>query len=306
MSIRKFKGKLGKLREEKVIKKLKDDSDDNLPHFTITMEDEEVEPTLKSLKLVDTLSTSNMVLFDEEGKLRKFASIEDIMVYFCTRRYNGYKIRKEGQLAKLKEDLKWAANKIRFIKDVDQDKLVILDRDEDELDRELVKMGYDQKPVSKTAKSSKKESETEAEAEESEDESEELDEEASGDENENSEDVKEASAGAKPNHKASFDYLLKMQARSLNIRSKVYKKLETDHKNFQIKIAALEKITIESMWKEELAALKQAYPKWLKIADEGEDPDISVKKPKPKPSQPTKIAVKFKPKTIAKKRSVKA
>lgn len=253
LSIKKFKGILEEMRENKQIKRIKNESTDDSPCFTITTDEDGLNPSIKNLKLVDTLTTSNMVLFDAEGKLRKFDSVEEVMCYFCEHRLAKYRVRKQGQLAELREELKCVQNKIRFIRMVDSGELDIKDKEEDELESEMESLEFYRKP--KKGKKVKS---------------------ASQEEEDDVDDVKDEIADDGPAI-TSYDYLLDMKVRSLNVRSKVYKGLLNDEESLKDKVSSLESITEEDLWKKELSELKAAYPKWEKVADSG-DSDESKKK----------------------------
>ena len=56
----------------------------------------------KTLKLYTTTkSTSNMNLFDDKQRLRKYDTIDDIVSVYYPIRLNGYNLRKEYQLKEL-------------------------------------------------------------------------------------------------------------------------------------------------------------------------------------------------------------
>lgn len=257
-SILKFKARLEKMEDDKQIKKFKNNCEDgDKVDFTITTDDDGIVPTLSNLKLIDSISIRNMVLFDQQGKLHKFDSIEDLLCYVLPIRYQGYKIRKEGDLSGLRSDLKWVLNKIKFIHAVHNGTLEIRDRDEAELDDELDSK-FDRKPVASRCKTKAIEhQDNDAVEDDVEDESEEPDEVNGKDE-----------IDSRPIKNATFDYLLDMRARSLNIQSRVFKALEKERDNLQEKIVKLEAISIEKMWQTELDELKDTYTnKWLKVAD---------------------------------------
>lgn len=94
-------------------------------------------------KLSTSLSTSNMVCFDAEGKIKKYNSVLDIIrdFYFVRLRY--YTTRKEHRLRHIREELNKLENKTRFIKDVTADRLVINRRSSHEIIKDLESMGYD-------------------------------------------------------------------------------------------------------------------------------------------------------------------
>lgn len=266
-SIKKYRTKLEKMKEEKKIKTIKGQKhDENKPDFTITVDEDGIKPTLKNMKLIDTLSTSNMVLFDENLKLHKYPTIESILSYYCERRLAFYKIRKEGELKAIREELQWISNKIRFIRLVDKGKLVILDRNEDELDSEMIKLKFDKKAKSSRGKKQVQNNEEE----------------------DNDSDIHDSKEESKSDELLSFDYLLSMQARTLNIRSRVFKALEKEQQQLQEKLDTLEKMEIDDIWRNELNEFKEAYKKWEKriIKDSME----------PKKSRPKSTAKKSKSK----------
>lgn len=78
-------------------------------------------------KLVTTkgLNTSNMYAFNEKGAITKYESPFDIINQFYDVRMNYYKKRKQYLLAKLQYDADLMANKIRFIKEVVSETIVV-------------------------------------------------------------------------------------------------------------------------------------------------------------------------------------
>lgn len=230
VSIKNYCEKLKKMREEGKIKSFTSQKPTlNKPYFTITADDDGIIPNLQNMKLIDSFTTTNMVLFDEKGKLIKFSSVDEILEYYCARRYAFYTIRIEGMLANLKSDLKWVNNKLRFIRVVYDKTLDISNREESELDDEMDEMKFDRKNDSRKTKSKHEEKSEE-----------------------NSE------------NEGSFDYLLSMQIKCLNISSVAYKKLEKERMKLDEQIKELENTTVEELWKKEMNELKIAYDKWEK------------------------------------------
>ena len=268
MGINVFKEVLEKYREDKLIKKFRNNSTDNDTHFIITVDKDSMIPTVENLQLKDTLTTSNMVLWNDKGSLVKFKTIEDIMEFYCNKRLALYKVRKVGVLQKLKQELKWVLNKLKFIKMVCEKQLVIDNKAENVIDQEMDKLGFDRKEKSSRKKKSSKDEEQDDEEPEQEDNDDEEDEEQ--------EEVKE-------NTIKNFDYLLDMKRRTFNIKSKMYKKLETDKEKLEKTISDTEKTSAEQMWKNDLQELKEAYPKWDKKSIE-DDNQNAKQKPKKKPT----------------------
>jgi DNA topoisomerase-2 len=72
---------------------------DSTVHFIVTMSEAELkkaeeEGLEKRFRLVTQISTSNMVCFDLNGKIKKYASPEDILEDFYEKRLEYYGIRK--------------------------------------------------------------------------------------------------------------------------------------------------------------------------------------------------------------------
>jgi DNA gyrase/topoisomerase IV subunit B len=238
VSIKKYRTKLEKFKDEKKIKSFTSQKHDlNKPFFTITADPDGIIPNLQNMKLIDTISTTNMVLFNEESKLIKFESVEAILEYYCRRRYDFYIIRMNGMLQALRLDLKWASNKIRFIRLVHEKKLEIRDRDERELDDEMVFLKFDKQPKAKRGKQQTK---------------------AKPDQEEDIDDEKESKSPE------SFDYLLNMKIACLNIASKAYKELEKKKLAIEEQIKDIESTTVEALWRREMKELKEAHTKWEK------------------------------------------
>jgi len=77
----------------------------------------------KLLGLFTTQSTTNMNLFDAREKLRKYASIYDIIQDYYTERFALYIKRKAAMLAQLANELRVLTNKAKYIQEVLDDKL---------------------------------------------------------------------------------------------------------------------------------------------------------------------------------------
>jgi DNA gyrase/topoisomerase IV subunit B len=144
MATSKFKDFLDNLLESKQIKSYKNYSSDTLVNFEI--EEDDFECTVETLKLTSSLSTSNMVLFNERGIIKKYEDIDDILEDFCRVRYEYYVRRKANILKNLLYEIKIRKNKINFLKDVMSDKLDIKNVDENKLLNDMIKMKYD--PIS--------------------------------------------------------------------------------------------------------------------------------------------------------------
>ncbi|KAI9183901.1 DNA topoisomerase 2 [Blastocladiella emersonii ATCC 22665] len=98
-------------------------------HFIVTltpdaakMSDEELE---KKFKLATTLSVSNMVCFDEHSRIKRYPSTSAILEDFFHLRLKYYAKRKEYLVDQLLRNFKRQENKVRFIREVIDRKLII-------------------------------------------------------------------------------------------------------------------------------------------------------------------------------------
>eukprot|EP00747_Dinoflagellata_sp_TGD_P131237 gnl/TRDRNA2_/TRDRNA2_174938_c5_seq1.p1 gnl/TRDRNA2_/TRDRNA2_174938_c5~~gnl/TRDRNA2_/TRDRNA2_174938_c5_seq1.p1 ORF type:complete len:1261 (-),score=369.85 gnl/TRDRNA2_/TRDRNA2_174938_c5_seq1:302-4027(-) len=109
-------------------------------------EDDEEESTqealVKALKVRTSVSTNNMILFDSEGKIRKYESANDILVEFACVRLRVYNQRKEFLLARLTKECEILSAKARFIKLVVNGTIVIKRRKIADLIKELQQRGF--------------------------------------------------------------------------------------------------------------------------------------------------------------------
>jgi DNA topoisomerase-2 len=139
LSISKYKEKLVALEDAGVIKGIDNQSTENTPYFSFTLVTplEGTETLLDKLGLTDTNYTSNMVLFDAQGKLKKYATTEEIMQEWCLARFEQYNIRKAALLKSMQQESSVLYNRIRFIEMVLDGKIVMKNKDEETLVKEL-------------------------------------------------------------------------------------------------------------------------------------------------------------------------
>jgi DNA topoisomerase-2 len=142
----KYKEFLEDLLENRKIKSLKNYSNPESVHFEITeLKDNPLTPT--KLKLKSILTTTNLVLFDENNRIRKFDKVEDIMRTFCKVRADYYVRRKEYITNKLITEYTYTKDKIRFITYVNSSNnpLVLYKRKEEDIIKEMKDRGLKQK-----------------------------------------------------------------------------------------------------------------------------------------------------------------
>lgn len=115
----KFKDHLDKLREDKIVKEFTNHSTPTKVHFDIKFVDEMIkEQVEKILKLSTYISTSNMVLFDSNGKIKRYSSVREILEEFCSVRLTLYEKRHSHQVKKLRKELFEYNSKHLFIQGV--------------------------------------------------------------------------------------------------------------------------------------------------------------------------------------------
>jgi len=97
----------------------------------------------KLLKLYTTRTTTNMHVFDETEKLRKFITPEEIIDYYMGVRMKTYVVRKQHQVGVLEREALILSNKARFITEVLDDTLDLRRKKRDEVNTVLGDSGYD-------------------------------------------------------------------------------------------------------------------------------------------------------------------
>ena len=156
---------------EAEIKDFRENHTDTTVAFTVVAAKEIIDKFEKDpkglmgkFKLTGSLSTSNMHLFDAEGRIAKYNTPEDMLLEFFTLRLDFYDKRKELLLNKMRREQSILTNKARFIEEVCAGELVVSNRKRSEILAELQERGYDLREK----EDEKKETEEDAEEEEEE------------------------------------------------------------------------------------------------------------------------------------------
>lgn len=105
-------------------------------------EDNGLEKLEKDLKLVTTISTTNMYLYNPQGVITKYDTVEDIMREFYEFRLQMYVKRKEYYLKVLNNALQILKYKVKFIQDILDEKIIINRRKKDEIIERLEERKY--------------------------------------------------------------------------------------------------------------------------------------------------------------------
>ncbi|KAK6149154.1 hypothetical protein DH2020_016679 [Rehmannia glutinosa] len=122
-------------------------NDDKTVHFEIYMSAKNLamakeEGLIEKFKLSTTISTSNMHLFKPKGVLAKYSSPEKIIEEFCDLRLEFYEKRKIFMLSMLELELLKLENKVRFIDEVIQGKIILMNRKRSDLLDELKQKNF--------------------------------------------------------------------------------------------------------------------------------------------------------------------
>lgn len=87
--------------------------------------------------------TENFTVLDEFGKLKIFDNAEDILKHFVTFRLTFYQKRKDYQIDQINNQINILENKIRFIKAIIDELLIVNNRKKDMIEKDLVVLKFD-------------------------------------------------------------------------------------------------------------------------------------------------------------------
>lgn len=212
------------------IKDYKDYNTHHKVHFVIQMDEKHMTAALsegleEKFKLSKSIATSNLVAFDPEGRITKYAGVEDILKEFYTVRLKYYERRKQYQLSEMQRELDRLSNQARFVQMIIDGDLVVSKKKKKALVAELKEKNF--KPFPKV-KDAVKAGEMEPVVEE--------------EEEEGAEDTEVLSN--------SYDYLLGMAIWSLT--QERVEKLRRQIGDKEVEIDALIKMSKEDIWKNDL------------------------------------------------------
>nr|KYP71391.1 DNA topoisomerase 2 [Cajanus cajan] len=137
--------------KDPLIEDFRQNGDDAIVDIEVRMKADKIagimqEGLLKKFKLTSTLSTSNMHLFDAEGKIKKYENPEQILEEFFPLRLEYYERRKKHILENLERLLLVLDNKVRFILGVVNGEIIVSNRKKAELLIELQQKGFTPMP----------------------------------------------------------------------------------------------------------------------------------------------------------------
>jgi len=226
-------------------------------HFRLLLAQDQRPPAEadvdKVFKLTTNISCNNMVLFDSKSKIKKYASELDILEEFYLIRLQFYQLRKDYLLSRIVREVAILNNKLRFIMDVNDDRIVISKKNKKAIVSQLIQHKYTKKSDLPRIQSSIEDnliSKIKKEEEEA------VEEDQQGREMvvEESREIELLERDGK-----EFDYLLSMQLWSLSLEQ-----VEKLKKELQSQSAALEdlkKTDINDMWRQDLKNLREVLDK---------------------------------------------
>jgi DNA topoisomerase-2 len=97
----------------------------------------------KTFKLTTTLSSTNMHLFDVNDKLKKYATVGEIIDEYLVTRLDLYEKRRQSMIGQLEQDLQVASNKARFIGEILVETIDLRRKTQMEVDAVLAAKAYD-------------------------------------------------------------------------------------------------------------------------------------------------------------------
>lgn len=222
-----------------MVRDLKEHHTDTTVSFTVTLaghgkaqiKEHGIE---KAFKLTSSIATSNMVAFDVDGKIKKYASAEEILEDFYDLRLDYYHKRKENLLRELNTILDRLSNQARFILAVIEGKLVINKRAKKDIVAQMRREGY--KPIPKLNKKADGTA---------------VDEDA-----EEEEEVPEA-VGLVGEKDSDFDYCLNMTLST--VTKEKLERLLAEKGDYEVKIDDLSKRSPKELWNSDLDAVSLAF-----------------------------------------------
>jgi DNA topoisomerase-2 len=227
-----FKDFLDELQQEKIVKKVKNYSTPKNVNFVITEDNDGMICNKETLKLYKYIYTSNMVLYDENGNIKKYKDTNEIIDSFCKVRMTYYIKRKKYQLDVMKHDIKFLGNKKRFLSEVLSGEMLLFDTEgTTRSSRKLIDMVLDLKSKGYDKDDKEKYEEDEG----------------------------------KTDSTGGYGYLLRLQFRSIT-KEKI-NSLENDINTKQKAKDYLEGKNEKELWISDLNDFEKEYTKWIKVIE---------------------------------------
>jgi DNA topoisomerase-2 len=138
----------GTEKQPAFIKDYKEYHTDSKVHFVITLTEENMKKAVKEglehkFKMTTSISTSNLVCHDLEGRIKKYTNVTEILSDFYALRSKFYIKRKDYLLNLLTQDHMKIENRVRFVTEIIKEELKVHNRKKLELLQELKQKHYD-------------------------------------------------------------------------------------------------------------------------------------------------------------------
>ncbi|XWV25223.1 mg403 protein [Tupanvirus deep ocean] len=232
------------------IKNYKEDCTDVKVSVTIVFQPGKLKQHIKNgtlekgLKLVTPINLTNMHLFDEHGKIRKYESYGAILKNFSKVRLDLYQKRKDYLLGKWKKEmdiLKW---KLKFVEGVISDKIIVFKKKTEEIIKQLEDLKFPKL--------------------------------SNDDDDDNTNEGNDGESKTKNKTKNPYKYLTSMTI--IRFSKDEVEKLRKEIENKKEEIETLENKTPSQIWEEELDELLETYDVWEAECDTAFDELMIQKK----------------------------
>jgi DNA topoisomerase-2 len=252
-----YKKFLEDLREKEIVVQYREHNTDVTVDFEILLHPEVFRQwnsqglLEEKLQLREYIHATNIIAFNTQGQLTKYADAEAVMKEFYLVRLEHYGKRKEYMLGEMRRTVQKLANMARFIGEVISGTIVVTRRKKKELLDELKAKRYDPFPP-QTKKKVSSTTVEEAEAEQPD----------GGEEDvmaQLSRDVEGADPPEVLRATKDYDYLVGMKLWSLT--AEMVARLQEQLKKSQSELEALEARPLRDLWLEDLAALEKSIKK---------------------------------------------
>ena len=252
----------------------------------------------KKLKMTGSIQLTNMVLFNHQGKLQKYATIKEILDEFFNLRISLYDNRKKYLISRLKRDLQILSNKARFILAVIDEEIKVKNVKKKDICKQLLAKNFTQMKDMPKILSTKPQF---------------LDKKPKNAEEEGENENEEQQIEKEEDLYKEYSYLLNMSIWSLSFEKVEAMKKEVKSKEEELNV--VEKTTLEMMWVNDLdqfllmlddveaeeeksrvdrpqvkgnAGTKRARPKKKVVEETKDNNESEIAKPKKKTAKPKK------------------
>jgi DNA topoisomerase-2 len=111
----------------------------SIPRIATMMSDEEIKKTFKLI----SRETENLTVWDGDGVLTRYETVEDLLTEWTVWRVERYEDRRLALIKKIEADITWASLKIRFIRFYLANYKYFRDTANKELNARLIAEGFD-------------------------------------------------------------------------------------------------------------------------------------------------------------------